>query len=933
MKKHALSIFFCLAAFAHAKGDLDADSVTVNDRTPDPGDFVTVRWRAINRTGDYIGGSQQGVMFSTDSTINHGDTRLAKEYLGPLGGWLPDTSNETKTFVKIPTWAVPGTQYWIGIYADYDRDRSESNENNNNSGGVSIRIRGADLIAKDVSMADNLAAQLAGYTYTEFTAYPQENVYVSWTAENIGNRSSGGTKQAVVWYHSSDMLTSSGTLKSGVTVIETDGLATLGSGNTRSQGQNIEIPADVEHGKTYYLGIYADYENEEREYDESGRKNNLSNLVEVTVSLPSEATYPQVSDYNYLPDLDFDDGAIIGGILTDNRLQDTNNDQSPNRGATMNPSRCFTPGDRAYLHATVNHTNDFLGLFNGRLETRLAGSYRPVGGSYTSIGTVQQNVGTISDRRLNLRWNVPGTPGDYQVRIRVEVELENRWYTFKEEVIPVTVSTGRPIVLVHGWSDVGGDTFGNLEVMLEMDLNRPVRFFQYETAKFPFLQSGDGPRIDEGFDGKDSLAEQLRTFLEEPENNNRPLNEVDLIAHSMGGLVAKNYLLLEPEKVRRFITLGTPSYGGLFADTAGSVLNNQAEDLEFGCPVSWKIHEGWQRRLDEMPDLFAVVGTNDAFPGRYNQSDKVVLCSSASAENLGFPVYYVPLEHSGEHGMTAIMDHAHESWEPIRDFLTNVAPGIAGNLPGHNGGVDDVGDRSHHDPLSAGQLYIVGPGSTGDFVVAVDSVSSSASYFLVSGNGINRHDIYSAYGITANSASSGSEAYTFVDVVVQSAGGTFKERVKIKTGETTVYAINGFNPHLTELDQDGDGLPNELENLLIDADRNDAITNQNDLAPGVDPDGDGRVLILEWLTGSNPLVGDGNPVECRMENGRFILRHPRGGSIQGFSLKGLRNRKLDQSWSEAGVSREEMFDGFIEWSIPVDEDQEFLKLGVIEEGE
>ena len=127
-----LLLLLALAPQLIAKGDLDANGVSVNDRNPDPGDTVTVRWTALNRTGDYIGGSQQGVMFSSDSTISHGDTLLEKEYVGPLGGIYADSSPETRV-VRIPTWAVPGRTYWIGIYADYDYDRSESNENNNNS--------------------------------------------------------------------------------------------------------------------------------------------------------------------------------------------------------------------------------------------------------------------------------------------------------------------------------------------------------------------------------------------------------------------------------------------------------------------------------------------------------------------------------------------------------------------------------------------------------------------------------------------------------------------------------------------------------------------------------------------------------------------------------------------------------------------------------
>ena len=63
------ALYLSILALAHhasAEGDLDAYGVSVNDTNPDPGDLVTVRWTAINRTGDFIGSSNQGVMFSTD---------------------------------------------------------------------------------------------------------------------------------------------------------------------------------------------------------------------------------------------------------------------------------------------------------------------------------------------------------------------------------------------------------------------------------------------------------------------------------------------------------------------------------------------------------------------------------------------------------------------------------------------------------------------------------------------------------------------------------------------------------------------------------------------------------------------------------------------------------------------------------------------------
>ncbi|MGI9241239.1 MAG: hypothetical protein ACR2RV_10585, partial [Verrucomicrobiales bacterium] len=444
-------LFLALATDLLAKGDLDAYGVSVNDRNPDPGDTVTVRWTAINRTGDYIGGSQQGVMFSSNSTIARGDTLLEKEYVGPLGGFYADTSPETRV-VRIPTWAVPGRTYWIGIYADYDYDRSESNESNNGSAGVSITIRAGDLYASNLSIndsnpdlgdlvtvswtanarndipvsstqqgvmlstdnvitksdtflefeplgalgglafasspelrtitiPDNLnpgdtyylgvimdynsqvtesnegnnasvagsftprgpdleAIDLAATTIAltvkseSITTWPGDTLFLEWDARNSGDGASAlfdFSQQAVRW--STDPV-----VDRSDRILEREPLGILFAGATSQELRTIEIPSDVVFGETYYIAVEADTDREFREGDET---NNFSNVIEIHIVSPISESAIELSDYNYLPDLEGD-----GREFDDPRMRDRNGDGDEDAGATMNPSRCFAPGDQ-----------------------------------------------------------------------------------------------------------------------------------------------------------------------------------------------------------------------------------------------------------------------------------------------------------------------------------------------------------------------------------------------------------------------------------------------------------------------------------------------------------------------------------------------------------------------------------------------------------
>ena len=261
-------------------------------------------------------------------------------------------------------------------------------------------------------------------------------------------------------------------------ILEREPLGILFAGATSQELRTIEIPSDVEFGETYYIAVEADVDREFRESDET---NNFSNVIEIRIVSPINTSSIGLSDYNDLPYLEGD-----GLEFNDPRMRDRDGDGKEDAGATMNPSRCFAPGDQAYINLdadlTLSYTLDFNPIANIRLtgwwntSATLAGA--------TKIGSMVLDTGVLGET-LNLPWNPPGTPGEYFVYVTAEVEIEGVWYEFREEWIdgggPIVVSEGLPVILVHGWSDDKGKTFGNLEILIETLWQRPVRAFGYET--------------------------------------------------------------------------------------------------------------------------------------------------------------------------------------------------------------------------------------------------------------------------------------------------------------------------------------------------------------------------------------------------------------------------------------------------------------------
>ena len=465
-------------------------------------------------------------------------------------------------------------------------------------------------------------------------------------------------------------------------------------------------------------------------FDGDGYYNGCQTTASFTVNTPpvglSGTTPPDLTDKNYLPSL-----------MTD-RCDDWDGDGTKDAGWTMNKSRCFAPGDTILVHSTVKNNGASV------RQTRVTAYYNTTlsTSGLTSIGSKTYDLAGSAQRRFVVPWTAPAA-NHYYVYVKVEVNSAGTWTQTDAAWVDggvaagyVSVSGNKPVILVHGWNG-SRESFANLELMLEQTMERPVRSFEYDTTSMllgiPIDPAGDYPRIDRNGGGKTNLAAQLKTFLSNVDGTGKSYTSVDAVCHSMGGLVARNYCLQE-QKIGKLVIIGTPNYGGNFADTlAGDVLLcNQAHDLEYGCSVSWNLFDGWQRNAAQMPSTLGIAGTDNLEWGNYNDSDQIVLCSSASMENLGFPIYYVPGSHVDfsyvaylsalgllkweffgflafaglNNPIAGVDDNTHTSWAPIQKFLSGTAYPFTG-LPGNNGGADDVGHKDNTHALKTGAFNVL----------------------------------------------------------------------------------------------------------------------------------------------------------------------------------------------------------------------------------
>ena len=288
-------------------------------------------------------------------------------------------------------------------------------------------------------------------------------------------------------------------------------------------------------------------------------------------------------------------------------------------------------------------------------------------------------------------------PGEYAVIISaVNGSGEERTAVLSVTVDALaTVPTGAttpPVVLLDGWqrptltsscpmsSDSSG-TFGYLDDWLLSPPDPAISNYAVPQVYF-FENCTECPNC-----AIEQLGADLATFLNSIQySNGTPVPHVDVVAHSMGGLIVRSYLsgkqstsgVFGPPstpKIRKAVFLGTPHFGSFQADSAlADILfaaGNQTNEMKPGSQFVWDLAT-WNQFGDDLrgTDAVALIGNAGSYGNLSSASDGVVALTSGSLDFAAqgrtriVPYCHVPTNSGFEESVEA-------------DYLGCTGPGIA----------------------------------------------------------------------------------------------------------------------------------------------------------------------------------------------------------------------------------------------------------------
>ncbi len=137
---------------------------------------------------------------------------------------------------------------------------------------------GAPVLAIDyttpVGNPDLVSRNVSGNGQTDITVSPGDQIDIIFDILNQGNIPSESSDAAIVWSTNNSFTTSD-------YLLQTQGQRALAAGETDGESQWITIPDGVIAGKTYYIGVISDYDDQIDEQDETNNAGN--SYITVTI--------------------------------------------------------------------------------------------------------------------------------------------------------------------------------------------------------------------------------------------------------------------------------------------------------------------------------------------------------------------------------------------------------------------------------------------------------------------------------------------------------------------------------------------------------------------------------------------------------------------------------------------------------------------------
>jgi pimeloyl-ACP methyl ester carboxylesterase len=228
------------------------------------------------------------------------------------------------------------------------------------------------------------------------------------------------------------------------------------------------------------------------------------------------------------------------------------------------PADGTVDGNKVQIIATINNPSDNL----------IPGPVRFVDAETNQLlpnGEIKLQINPHSREQVIYEWDTQGWAwndgngtGAHSLRtIRVELATPEKIYDFNERAIVVRP---KPVILVHGLNS-NASTWATYPAMLKA-VNPKWNAYAIEN-----MRTGDDPSSQQESNTILDNAKALNTFIEQIRVKDQAW-QVDIVAHSMGGLISRQYIhsfmqaaptINSRPLVRNLAMLGTPNQGSLCA--------------------------------------------------------------------------------------------------------------------------------------------------------------------------------------------------------------------------------------------------------------------------------------------------------------------------------------------------------------------------------
>jgi uncharacterized protein (TIGR03437 family) len=338
-----------------------------------------------------------------------------------------------------------------------------------------------------------------------------------------------------------------------------------------------------------------------------------------------------------------------------------------------------------------------------------------------------------------------------------------------------------PVVFIDGYQiacpATFSGTFGIADQVLQS--NGEVSLF-FSTCSLPPTASIE------------DLAAAFATFLSGLSyTDGQPVQQVDVVTHSMGGLVLRCYLsgkqdaagVFQPPAatlVRKAVLLAAPNFGTPVASLLG--ITHQVNEMASGSAFLFGL-DTWNQGTDDLRGVDAVAAAGNAGSGGTGNpagfDDGVVPLTSASLEfYLPGRTRVIPYCHVDGGGIITLFNLCAANEQGIADIESathNSAQIIVSFL---NGTSDwqSVGTAAENDPfLSVDGGFIIAAHSASDSALSINSATASSQKLSISSAGLAFTDQFPAGAVALNVMSGSLNINTSVTLP---AGGTEPYTVK-----------------------------------------------------------------------------------------------------------------------------------------------------------